>query len=104
MGGGVTFDSKKKHGIACGEVVVEKVDKKQCCKCRGCKVLEMFRIVILVLDALLVGKHVRIMTRKKLGSCHGSMVKNVRKKRRHTIKIIIGGKLSRVGKLRNAIG
>ena len=31
-----------KHGIACGEIVVEEVEKKQCCKCRGHKVLEMF--------------------------------------------------------------
>ena len=33
----------RKHGIACGDIVVEEVEKKQCCKCRGHKVLEMFR-------------------------------------------------------------
>ena len=32
-----------KHGIACGDIVVEDVGKKQCCKCRGHKGLEMFR-------------------------------------------------------------
>ena len=31
-----------KHGIACGDIVVEEVEKKQCCKCGGHKVLEMF--------------------------------------------------------------
>ena len=31
-----------KHGIVCGDTVVEEVEKKQCCKCRGHKVLEMF--------------------------------------------------------------
>ena len=33
----------RKHRIACGELVVEEVEKKQCWKCRGHKVLEMFR-------------------------------------------------------------
>ena len=33
----------RKHGIACGDMVIEKVEKKQCCKCRGHKVLGMFR-------------------------------------------------------------
>ena len=32
----------RKHGIACGNVVVEEVEKKQCCKCKGLKGLEMF--------------------------------------------------------------
>ena len=32
----------RKHGIACGDIVVEEVEK-QCWKCRGHKVLEMFR-------------------------------------------------------------
>ena len=32
-----------KHGIACGEIVVKEVEKKQCWKCRGHKGLEMFR-------------------------------------------------------------
>ena len=32
-----------KHGIACGEIVVEEVEKKQSWKCRGHKGLEMFR-------------------------------------------------------------
>ena len=31
-----------KHGITSGNIVVEEVEKKQCCKCRGHKVLEMF--------------------------------------------------------------
>ena len=31
-----------KHGIVCGDIVVEEVEKKQCCKCGGHKVLEMF--------------------------------------------------------------
>ena len=25
----------RKHGIVCGDIVVEEVEKKQCCKCRG---------------------------------------------------------------------
>ena len=32
-----------KHGITSGNIVVEEVEKKQCCKCRGHKGLEMFR-------------------------------------------------------------
>ena len=31
-----------KHGITSGNIVVEEVEKKQCCKCRWHKVLEMF--------------------------------------------------------------
>ena len=31
-----------KHGITSGNIVVEEVEKKQCCKCRGHTVLEMF--------------------------------------------------------------
>ena len=42
MGGGLHLTTKE-LGIACGDIVVEKVDKKQCCKCRGHKVLDMFR-------------------------------------------------------------
>ena len=33
----------RKHGIACCDVVVEEVEKKQCCQCREHKGLEMFR-------------------------------------------------------------
>ena len=33
----------RKHGIACGDIVVDEVEKKQCCKCRGHKRFEMFR-------------------------------------------------------------
>ena len=36
------FLATRKHGIACGDIVVEEVEKKQYCKCRGHKVLEMF--------------------------------------------------------------
>ena len=32
-----------KHGIACGDIVVEEAEKQQCWKCRGHKGLEMFR-------------------------------------------------------------
>ena len=32
-----------KHGIACGDIVVEGAEKQQCWKCRGHKGLEMFR-------------------------------------------------------------
>ena len=28
-------------------------------------------------------KNGRVITQKRLGSCHGNMVKNIRKKRRH---------------------
>ena len=38
-GGHVTT---RKHGLARGDIVVD-VEKKQCCKRRGRKVLEMFR-------------------------------------------------------------
>ena len=40
MGGRLTT---RKHGIACDDLVVEEVGKKQCCKCRGRKVLDMLR-------------------------------------------------------------
>ena len=33
----------RKLGIACGDIVVEEVEKKQCCNCRGHTVLEMLR-------------------------------------------------------------
>ena len=33
----------RKYGIACGDIVVNKVEKNQCCKCKGRKGLEMFR-------------------------------------------------------------
>ena len=33
----------RKHRVACGEIVVEEVEKKQCWKCKGHKALEMFR-------------------------------------------------------------
>ena len=32
-------------------------------------------LLVLVVDALLIGKNVRVITQKKLGSCHGTMVK-----------------------------
>ena len=32
------------------------------------------------------------ITQKKFGSCQGNMVRSIRKKGRHTIKNIIGGK------------
>ena len=32
----------RRHGIACGDIVVEEVEKKQFCKCRGRKGLDMF--------------------------------------------------------------
>ena len=40
----------------------------------------------------IVAKNGRIITQKELGSCHGNMEKNTRKKRRHTIQTIIRGK------------
>ncbi len=33
----------RKHGIVCGDIVVEEVEKKRCWKYRGHKGLEMFR-------------------------------------------------------------
>ncbi len=33
VGGGPL--TTRKHGIACGDIVVEEVEEKQCCKCRG---------------------------------------------------------------------
>ena len=30
-------------GLTCGDIVLEEVEKKQCWKCRGRKLLEMFR-------------------------------------------------------------
>ena len=82
-----------RHGIACGDIVVEEVEKKQCCKCRGHKVLDMFsEKMLLAMYALLIGKHGQIVIQKKFGSCRGNMGKNIRRKRRHTIKNIIRGK------------
>ena len=60
--------------FACGAIVVEEVEKKQCCKCRGHKVLNMLRGD---LDALLIGKNGQIIMQKKLGSCRGNMGKNI---------------------------
>ena len=34
----------RKHARACGDIVAEGVEKKQCRKCSGHKVLEMFRV------------------------------------------------------------
>ena len=49
--------------------------------------------MLLVMDALLVGKNGCVRNKqKKLGSCQGNMVRSTRKKGRHTIKNIIGGK------------
>ena len=47
--------------FACGAIVVEEVEKKQCCKCRGHKVLNMLRGD---LDALLIGKNGQIIMQK----------------------------------------
>ena len=38
VGGGGHFTTRK-HGMACGDIVVEEVEKKQCYKCRGHNVL-----------------------------------------------------------------
>ena len=79
----------RKHGrLACGDIVVEEVEKKQCCKCRG----QM--IMLLILDALPIGKTGRMTMQKKLGSCRGNMGKNIGEKRKHTIKNITGRKYS----------
>ena len=48
-------------------------------------------VTLLVMDALLIGKNGRVITQKKLGSCHGNIEK-MRKKRRHTIKNVVRGK------------
>ena len=83
----------KKHGIACGDIVVEEVEKKQCCKCGGHKVLEMFSGENATCNVCLAHrKNGQIITQKKLGSCRGNMGKNIRRKRRHIIKNIIRGK------------
>ena len=86
-----------KHGITSGNIVVEEVEKKQCCKCRGHTVLEMFSGKMpLAMYALLIGKHGQRIIQKKLGSCRRNMGKNIRRKRRHTIRNTIRG--SRVKK------
>ena len=67
-----------KHGIACGEIVVEEVEKKQCWKCRGHKGLEMFRGgMLLVMDALLIGKNGQEIMPRKLGSCGKNIMLNI---------------------------
>lgn len=40
MGGHLTT---RKHGIACGDIVVEEIEKKQCHKGRWHKALEIFK-------------------------------------------------------------
>lgn len=51
----------RKREIAIGAIAVEEVEK------------------LLVMDTLLIAKNARVLTQKNLGSCHGHMVKNVRK-------------------------
>ena len=63
--------TSRKHGIECGDIVVEEVEKKQCCKYRGHKVLEIFggdTVLLLVMDALLIRNNGRVIARKKLGA------------------------------------
>lgn len=55
----------RKHGIEWGDDVEGAIGE----------------IVLLVLDALLIGKNERVIAQKKLGSCHGNMVTNIRTKR-----------------------
>ena len=74
--------------------MVEEVEKKQCCKCRGRKALEMFsgENATTCNGCLAHRKNRQTIIQKELGSCRRHIVKNIRKKRRHTIKNIIGGK------------
>ena len=57
-----------------GRSNVVNVEGVRCWTCLG-------EIVLLVMDALLIGKNGRVITQKRLVSCHGNMVKNIRKKR-----------------------
>ena len=55
-----------KHGIACGDIVVEEVEKKQCWKCRGqscwkCLGGRMLRVI----DAWGIGQNGQVITLKK---------------------------------------
>jgi len=55
--------------------------KGRCWNCLGERML-------LVVDALLIGKKMLRIIQKGFGSCRGNMGKNLRKKRLHTIKSI----------------
>ena len=56
------------HRIACGEIVVEEVEKKQCWKCKGHKALEMFRGDIATCNGCLAHrKNGQGIIQKKLG-------------------------------------
>ena len=83
-----------KHGIVCGDIVVEEVEKKQCCKCRGHKVLEMFSGANATCNVCLAHrkKWADNIFQKKLGSCRGNMGKNIRRRKRCIIKNLTGGK------------
>ncbi len=48
--------------------------------------------IFIVMDASLIAKNGQGIIRKKLGSCHGNMGKNIRRKGTHTIKNMIRGK------------
>ena len=64
----------QRHGIACGSIVVEEEVMKKHCKCRGHKGLDMFRRENATCNGCLAHrKNWRIITQKKLGSCHGSV-------------------------------
>ena len=79
MGG--TFENSQRHGIACGDIVVEEVMKKHC-KCRGHKGLDMFRRENATCNGCLAHrKNWRIITQEKLGSCHGSVEEHKEKKK-----------------------
>ena len=84
----------------CSDIVVEQVDKKQCCKCRGHQVLEMFLGDNATCNGCLAHRKRWAGNNPAKVRGHGDLV-NIRKKRRHTIKNIMGGKHA---KLRHAIG
>jgi len=65
-------------------MVIEKLRRSNVVNVEGIRCWECLgEIMLLVMDALLIRKNGRVITQKKLGSCHGNMVKNIRKKRRH---------------------
>ena len=57
----------RKHGSVCGDIVAEDVEKKQCCKCRGHKVLEIFSGKTTCNGCLAHRKNGQGIIQKKLG-------------------------------------
>ena len=47
--------------------------------------------MLLVMEALLIGQNGQVRTQKKSGSCHGNMVKNIRKNNQEYNRMEVAG-------------